>query len=54
MKKLGIVRWEGNVTRIEKKYICGNLVGKPKDERQLGRPRRRWEENIKMAPRGIG
>jgi len=24
------------------------LVGKPKEKRQLGRPRRRWEDNIKM------
>jgi len=25
------------------------LVGRPEDERLLGRPRRRWEDNIKMA-----
>ena len=24
------------------------LVGKPEGKRQLGRPRRRWEDNIKM------
>ena len=24
------------------------LVGKPKGKRPLGRPRRRWEDNIKM------
>jgi hypothetical protein len=24
------------------------LVGKPEDKRPLGRPRRRWEDNIKM------
>jgi hypothetical protein len=24
------------------------LVGKPESKRQLGRPRRRWENNIKM------
>jgi hypothetical protein len=24
------------------------LVGKPEEKRQLGRPRRRWEDNIKM------
>jgi hypothetical protein len=24
------------------------LVGRPEDERPLGRPRRRWEDNIKM------
>jgi len=25
------------------------LVGKPEGERSLGRPQRRWEDNIKMA-----
>jgi hypothetical protein len=30
------------------------LVGKPKGKRPLGRPRRRWMENIKMDLRGIG
>jgi hypothetical protein len=29
------------------------LVGKPEGKRQLGRPRRRWVENIKMDIRGI-
>ena len=24
------------------------LVGRPEEERRLGRPRRRWEDNIKM------
>jgi hypothetical protein len=30
------------------------LVGKPKGSRTLGRPRRRWEDNIKMYLREIG
>ena len=30
------------------------LVGKPEGKRPLGRPRRRWEENIKMDLRGVG
>ena len=25
------------------------LVGKPEGRRQLGRPRRRWEDNVKMG-----
>jgi hypothetical protein len=29
------------------------LVGKPKGKRQLGRPRRRWVDNIKMDVREI-
>jgi hypothetical protein len=30
------------------------LVGKPEGKGPLGRPRRRWVDNIKMNPRGIG
>jgi len=30
------------------------LVGKPKAKRPLGRPRRRWEDNIKMDLQEIG
>jgi hypothetical protein len=30
------------------------LVGRPEDKRPLERPRRRWEDNIKMDLREIG
>jgi len=30
------------------------LVGKPEGEKSLGRPRRRWEDNIKMHLREVG
>jgi len=30
------------------------LVGKPEGKRPLGRPRRRWEDNIKMDLKGVG
>jgi hypothetical protein len=30
------------------------LVGRPEDKRPLGRPRRRWQDNIKMDLREIG
>ena len=30
------------------------LVGKPEGKRSLGRPRRRWEDNIKMDLQGVG
>ena len=30
------------------------LVGKPEGKRPLGRPRRRWEDNIKMDLRQVG
>ena len=29
------------------------LVGKPEGKRPLGRPRRRWEDNIKMDPQEV-
>ena len=30
------------------------LVGKPEEKRPFGRPRRRWEDNIKMDLREVG
>jgi hypothetical protein len=30
------------------------LVGKPEGKRPLGRPRRRWEDNIKMDVKEVG
>jgi hypothetical protein len=38
----------------EKRNACRILVGKPKEKRPLGRPRRRWVDNIKMDVRAIG
>jgi hypothetical protein len=39
----------GNIARVvEKKNASGILVGKPEGRKQLGRPRHRWEGNIKM------
>ena len=32
----------------ERRGLYGVLVGKPEGKRPLGRPRRRWEDNIKM------
>ena len=29
-------------------------IGKPEEKRSLGRPRRRWEDNIKMALQEVG
>jgi hypothetical protein len=46
------VRWAGHVARMgEKRNSYGILVGKPKGKRPLGRPRRRWVDNIKMYVR---
>jgi hypothetical protein len=38
----------------EKRNACRILVGMPEGKRPLGRPRRRWEDNIKLDLRGIG
>jgi hypothetical protein len=33
---------------VERKDVYRVLVRKPKGKRQFGRPRRRWEDNIKI------
>jgi hypothetical protein len=38
----------------EKRKLYKVLVGKPEGKRQLGRPRRRWEDGIRMDFREIG
>jgi hypothetical protein len=38
----------------EKRNGCRLLVGKPEGKRPLGRPRRRWIDNIKMDLSEIG
>jgi hypothetical protein len=48
------MRWAGHVARVrEERNACGILVGKPEGKRPVGRPRRRWLDNIKMDLRGI-
>jgi hypothetical protein len=43
------MRWAGHVARVgEGKDVYSVLVGKPEGKRPLGRPKRRWEGNIKM------
>jgi hypothetical protein len=38
----------------EGRSVYSDLVGKPENKRPLGRPRHRWEDNIKLDPREIG
>jgi hypothetical protein len=53
--KLRIRRWAGHVARMgEGRGFYRVLVGRPEGKRPLGRPRRRWEDNIKLDLRGIG
>jgi hypothetical protein len=49
------MRWAGHVARIgEEIKMYKVLVGKPEGKRPLGRPRRRWEDEIRMDLREIG
>jgi hypothetical protein len=46
------IRWAGHVARIREER--GVLMGKPEGRRPLERPRRRWEDNIKMDLQEVG
>ena len=44
------MRWAGHVARMaDGRGVHRVLVGKPEGKRPLGRPRRRWDDNIKMG-----
>ena len=49
------MRWAGHVARMgEDRGVQRVLVGKTEGKRPLGRPRRRWEDNIKMDLQEVG
>jgi hypothetical protein len=49
------MRWAGHVARMgERRGVYRVLVGRPEGKRPLGRPRHRWEDNIKMDLRETG
>jgi hypothetical protein len=49
------MRWTGHVSRMEEeRKVYKFLVGKPERKRPLGRPRRRWEDGIRMDLKEIG
>jgi len=49
------MRWAGHVARMgERRGVYRVLVGKSKGKRTLERPRRRWEDNIKMDLQEVG
>ena len=49
------MRWAGYVARMEEGRTAFNiLTGTPTGKRNLERPRRRWEENIRMDLEEIG
>jgi hypothetical protein len=49
------VRWAGHVVRMgESRVVYRVLVGTPEGKSQLGRPRCRWKDNIKIYLKEIG
>jgi hypothetical protein len=49
------MRWAGHATRMgEGRGVYRVLVGKPEGKRPLGRPRGRWEDNIKFDLQKVG
>jgi hypothetical protein len=55
MVKSGSMRWVGHVARMgEKRNAYRLLVRKPERNKPLGRPRRRWVDNIRLDLGEIG
>ena len=49
------MRWAGHVARMgEERGVYRVLVGKPEERRPLGRPMRRWGDNIRMDLQEVG
>jgi hypothetical protein len=48
------IRWAGHEACMGKRGAYRILVGRPEGRRPLGRPRRRWEDNIKMNLQEVG
>jgi hypothetical protein len=48
-------KWAGHVARMEEgRSVYRVLGGRPEGKRPLGRPKRRWEDNIKLNLRETG
>jgi hypothetical protein len=49
------MRWAGHVARMgEKRGAYRIFMGRPEGRRPLGKPRRRWEENIEIDLQAVG
>jgi hypothetical protein len=49
------MRWAGHVACLgEERGVYRFLVGRPEGKRPLGRPRCRWEDNMKLDLREVG
>jgi len=50
-----LMRWAGHVARMgEERGVYRVLVGKPQGRRPLGKPRRRWVDDIRMDLQEVG
>jgi hypothetical protein len=53
--KSGIMRWAGHVARMgEERGVYRVLLKKPEGRRPVGRPKRRWVDNIRMNLQEVG
>ena len=49
------MRWAGHVARMgEERGVYRVLLGKPEGKRPMGRPRRRWVDNIRIDLQEVG
>jgi hypothetical protein len=49
------IRWAGHVARMgERRGVYRVMAEKPEGKRPLGRPRHRWEDNIKIDLQAVG
>ena len=49
------IRWAGHVARLgERRGVYRVLLWKPEGKRTLGRPKHRWENNIKIDLQEVG
>ena len=49
------MKWAGHVARMrEMRGVYSVLVEKPEGKRPVGKPRCRWEDNVKMGLQGVG
>jgi len=49
------MRWAGHVACMgEERRVYRVVVGKPEERRSLGRPRRRWVDNVRMDLQEVG
>jgi hypothetical protein len=53
--KSRIIRWVGHVVRIgERISVYSVFMGNPDGKRPFGRPKHRWDDNIKMHIQDVG